>query len=312
MSLLHLHLWECELFLTLGDLRGCFCFFWVFFWPTSGSIPTPPLIRRMLNLRISQPLCGSLELSQCSSLFPTLCLLNRKAWASPDSLTGQQGFWALPGFSLPFYSCCCSTAIMSNSLQPHGLQHTRLHCPSPSPRACSNSCPSSWWCHPTISSSVVPFSSHLQSFPASGFVFSNELALRIKCPKYWSFNFSISASSEYSGLISFRIDWFDLLAVHGTLKSLLQHHSSKALFFGTQPSWSNSHIHPWLLENHSFDYTDFCQQSNISAFWYAKLVMAFFPRSRRLLIMVFLLLMCNLWHPYIFSKNSWICFLIVI
>ena len=107
---------------------------------------------------------------------------------------------------------------MSNSLQPHGLQHTRPHCPSPSPRACSNSCPSSWWCHPTISSSVVPFSSHLQLFPASGLVFSNELALRIKCPKYWSFNFSISASNKYSGLISFRIDWFDLLAVHGTLE----------------------------------------------------------------------------------------------
>ena len=62
-----------------------------------------------------------------------------------------------------------SCSVMSDSLQPHGLQHARLPCPSPSPRACSNSCPLSWWCHLTISSSVVPFSSHLQSFPASGF-----------------------------------------------------------------------------------------------------------------------------------------------
>ena len=71
-----------------------------------------------------------------------------------------------------------------------------------------------------------PFSSHLQSFPAA--VFSNELVLCIRWPKYWTFSFSLSPSNEYSGLISFRIDWLDLLAVQGTLKSLLQHHSSKA------------------------------------------------------------------------------------
>ena len=83
-----------------------------------------------------------------------------------------------------------------------------------------------WWCHPTVSSSVVPFS-HLQSFPASGSF--PESVLRIRWPKYWSF--SVSPSNEYSGLISFRIDWFDLLAVQETLKSLLQHHSSKASIF---------------------------------------------------------------------------------
>ena len=116
---------------------------------------------------------------------------------------------------------------MSNSLQPHGLQHARLLCPSLSPRACSNSCPLSWWCCLTISSSAAPFSSCLQSFPASGF-FPNELTLRIRWPKCWSFNFSISPSSEYSGLISFRTDWFDLFAIQGSLKSLLQHHSSEA------------------------------------------------------------------------------------
>ena len=115
---------------------------------------------------------------------------------------------------------------MSHSLRPCGLQHARLLCPSPTPRACSNSCPSSRWCHPTISSSVIPFSS---SFNLSSIrVFSSESVLCIRWPKCWNFHFSISPSNEYSGLISFRIDWLDLLAVQGTLKSLLQHHSSKA------------------------------------------------------------------------------------
>ena len=114
---------------------------------------------------------------------------------------------------------------MSNSSWPHGLQHTRLPCPSPTPRACSNSCPSIQWCHPTISSFVISFSSCLQFFPASG-SFSSEFVLCIKWPNYWSFNFSISPSNEYLGLIFFRIDWFHLLV--GTLMSLLQYHSSKA------------------------------------------------------------------------------------
>ena len=98
-----------------------------------------------------------------------------------------------------------SRSVVSNSSRPHGLQHTRLPCPSPTPGANSNSQPLSWWCHPTISSSVVPFSSRLQSFPASR-VFSNESVLRIRWPKYWSFSFSISPSNEYSELISFRMD----------------------------------------------------------------------------------------------------------
>ena len=115
---------------------------------------------------------------------------------------------------------------MSDSFWPHGLQQASLLCPSPTSRTCSNSCPSSWWCHPTTSSSVVPFSSHLQSFVAS--VFFSKSFLPIRWPKYWSFSFSISPFNEYSGLITFRMDWLDLLAVQGTLKSLIQHHSSKA------------------------------------------------------------------------------------
>ena len=116
---------------------------------------------------------------------------------------------------------------MSDSLQHHGLQHARLPCPSPTPGACSNSYPSSQRTLPIISSSVVLFSSCLQSFPASG-SFPTSQFFCIKGPKYWSFSFSISPSSEYSGLISFRMDWVDLLAVQGTLKSLLQCHRSKA------------------------------------------------------------------------------------
>ena len=117
---------------------------------------------------------------------------------------------------LEYLSILFSHSVVSDSLRPHGLQHARLPCPSPTPGACSNSCPLSRWCHPTISSSVVPFSSCLQSFPASGF-FSSELALRIRWPKLRSLGFSIILSIECSGLISFRIDWFDLLAVQGTL-----------------------------------------------------------------------------------------------
>ena len=120
-----------------------------------------------------------------------------------------------------------SRSVVSDSLQPHGLQHARPPCPSPTPRACSNSCPSSWWCHPTISSSCCPLFLLPSIFPSIR-VFSNESALCIRWPKYQSFTFSISPSNEYSGLISFRMDWLDLFAVQGTLKSLLQYHSSKA------------------------------------------------------------------------------------
>ena len=117
-----------------------------------------------------------------------------------------------------------SRLVVSDSLRPHGLQHTRLPCPSPSPGACSNSCPLSPWCYPTISSLCRLLL--LPSIFPSIRVFSNESGPHIRWPKYWSF--SISLSNEYSGLISFRIDWLDLLAVQGTLKSLLQHHCSKA------------------------------------------------------------------------------------
>ena len=146
---------------------------------------------------------------------------------------------------------------MSNSLWPHGLHHARLPCPSPTPGAYWNSCPLSWWCQPTISSSIIPFSSHLQSSNSIR-VFSNEPILRIIWPKYWSFSFSFSSSNEYLGLVYFRMDWLDLLAVQELSrvfsKTTVQKHQS----FSTQPSlWSNcTSIHEYW-KNHSFDYTHF-------------------------------------------------------
>jgi len=139
-------------------------------------------------------------------------------------------------------------SVVSNSLWPHGLQHTRLPCPSPSPRACSNSCPLSQGCHPTISSLCHPLLLLPPIFPAIR-VFSNESVFSIRWPKYWSFKLTINPTNEYSGLISFRIDWFALLVVQGTLKSLLQHHSSKIsiLYVPTLTS-----IHDYW-KNHSFD-----------------------------------------------------------
>ena len=137
-----------------------------------------------------------------------------------------------------------SHSVMSDSLWPHGLQHAWFPCPSPFPRVYSKSCLLSQWCHPTILSSVIPFSSCPQSFPASGSL--NELVFQIRWPKYWSFSFSISPSNEYSGLISFRIDWFDLLAVQGILKSLLQHHSSKASILHCSAFFIVELSHPYM------------------------------------------------------------------
>ena len=128
---------------------------------------------------------------------------------------------------------------MYNSLRPHGLQHTRLLCPLPPPRACSNSCPLSQWCHPTISSSVVSFSSCLRFSLVSGSF------LMKRYPKYQSFSFSISPSNEYSGLISFRIDWLGL-AIHETLESPLQHHSLKASVLQCSTFFMVQLLHPYM------------------------------------------------------------------
>ena len=147
-----------------------------------------------------------------------------------------------------FSSVQLSRSIMFNSLRPHGLQHARLPCPSPTPRACSNSCPLSPWCHATISSSVVPFSSCLQSFPASGsFLISQFFA---------SGGQSIGALASASVLPMNIQGWFPLgltsfisLQSKGLSRVFSNTTVQKHPFFGTQLSlWSNSHIHTWLLE----------------------------------------------------------------
>ena len=155
--------------------------------------------------------------------------------------------------SLQFSSIQFSHSVVSDSLRSHESQHARPLCPSPTPRVYSNSCPSSRWCHPAILSSVVPFSS-CPPIPPSIRVFSKESTLCMRWPKYWNFSFNISPSNEHPGLISSRMDWLDLLAVQGTLKGLLQHHSSKlsivrcSVFFTVQLShdhWKQI----WLKQN---------------------------------------------------------------
>ena len=154
----------------------------------------------LFSLLADSPFSGVSSLGS-ETLFCFRCLVlgpGPGSWCS--FLVGCSHLWihSQPVFfpSVSWFSC----SVGSNSLWFYGLQHTRLPCPSPTPRVCSDSCPSSQWCHPTISSSVVPFSSW---------------------PKYWSFSIRISLSNEYSGLISFRTNWFDLLVVQGTLKCLL-------------------------------------------------------------------------------------------
>ena len=137
---------------------------------------------------------------------------------------------------------------VSNFLQPCGLQHARFPCSSPTLRACSNSCPSSWWCHPTISSYVIPFSSCLQSFPASG-------AFQM-CQFFASGSQSIRVSASTSVLPMHIQDWFPLgltglisLQPKGLSRVFSNITDQKHQFFGAQLSlWSNSHIHTWLLE----------------------------------------------------------------
>ena len=145
-----------------------------------------------------------------------------------------------------------SRSVVFDSLWPHEPQHARPPCLSPTPGVYSNSCPLSRWCHqpshPLSPPSPAPI-------PPSIRVFSNESTLPMWWPKYWSFSFSIIPSNKHQGLIFFRMDWLDLLAVQGTLKSLLQHHSSKAsilrrsAFFTVQlskPYMTTEKPEPWL------------------------------------------------------------------
>ena len=195
---------------------------------------------------------------------------------------------------------------MSNSLWPHGLQHPRLPCPSPTPGACSNSCLSSRWCHPTISSSIGLFSC-VQSFPAWGsFPVSRLFASGDR-----GTGASASASSlsnEYSGLISYRIDWFGLLAVQGIFKSLLQDHSSKASILLPSAFFTVRLSHPCMTTGKTIALTRWTFVGKvISAFEYvSRLVITFLPRTKHLFNLVAAVTICS---DFGAQKNKvWYCF----
>ena len=199
--------------------------------PTSTRPPSAAL-EPVVRLH-RQPLLSPPEHCQQCGAVPLFCSFFRSSWSSNIRLFSPKTVF--PHLLAPpsLYHMAKSNILQFRSVQ--SLSCVRLFATTwTTARQASlsitnsgvywNSCPVSRWCHPTISSSGVPFSSCLQSFPAPGF-YSNESVLCIRWPKYWSFSFSISPSNEHPGLVSFRMDWLDLLAVQGTLKSL-QHHSS--------------------------------------------------------------------------------------
>ena len=158
-------------------------------------------------------------------------------------------------FSLVQLSC----SVISDSLWPHGLQHARPPCPSPTPKVYSNSCPLSQWCYPTISSSVIPFSSCLQSFTASG---------SFQMSQFFTSGQSIGVLASASVLFPLgRTDWISLQS-KGLSRVCSNTTVQRHQFFSAQPSlWSNSPIHTWLLEKPLFWlYMNLCQQNNVSAF----------------------------------------------
>ena len=179
-----------------------------------------------------------------------------------------------------------SHSVVSDSLRPHELQHARPPCPSPTPGVHSNSHPSSQWCHPVISSSVVSSSSCPQ-IPPSIRVFSKESTLCMRWPKYWSFSFSIIPSKEIPGLISFRMDWLDLLAVQGTLMSLLQHHSSKAPILWHSAFFTVQLSHPYMTTGKTIVLTRRTLVGKVMSLllnMLSRLVITFLPSSKHLLI----------------------------
>ena len=178
-----------------------------------------------------------------------------------------------------------SSSAVSSCLRPHGLQHARPPCPSPTPGVYSNSCPLSRSCHPTISSSFVPFSSCLQSSPASGsfqtsqFFTSSGQSIGVSA--------STSVLNEYSGLISFRMDWLDLLAVQGTLKSLLQHHSLKPSILQRSAFFTAQLSHPYMTTGKTIALTRRIFVGKVMPLLFnmlSRFAITFLSRSKRLLI----------------------------
>ena len=177
-----------------------------------------------------------------------------------------------------------SYSVVSDSLRPHESQHARPPCPSPTPRVHSDSHPSSRWsshlilCRPLL---LLP------PIPPIIRDFSNESTLRMRWRKYWSFSFSISPSKEHPGLISFRMDWLDLLVVQGTLKSFLQYHSSKASILRRSAFFTVQLSHPYMTTGKTIALTRRTLVSKVMSLllnMLSRLVITFLPRSKRLLI----------------------------
>ena len=175
---------------------------------------------------------------------PVVCFTRKNSYCQKYLKNGVYTIhlWKSHAHSVQFSSVSQSWLTLCD---PMKSQHARPPCPSPTPGVHSDSCPSSQWCHPAISSSVIPFSSCPQSLPASESFPMSQL-LTSGGPKYWSFSFSISLSKEHPGLISFKMDWSDLLVVQGTLKSLLQHHSSKASILQHSAFFTVQLSHPYM------------------------------------------------------------------
>ena len=187
--------------------------------------------------------------------------------------------------NIAHYSVQFNHSVMSDSLWPHEPQHTRPPCPSPTPGVYPNSCPLSRWCHPAISSSVIPFCSCPQSFPESGSFQMSQLST--SGGQSWSLSFNISPSNEHPGLISFRMDWLDLLAGQGTLKSLLQHHSAKASILLRSAFFTVQLSHPYMTTGKTIALTRWTFVGKVMSLLFhmlSRLVIAFLPRSKHLLI----------------------------
>ena len=177
-----------------------------------------------------------------------------------------------------------SHSVVSDSLWPHERQHTRPPWPLLAPGVHPNPYALSWWCHPTISSSVIPFSCP-QSFPASGSFQMRTLCIR--WPEYWNFSFNISPSNEHPGLISFRIDWLDLLTVQGTLKTLLQHHGEKASILRRSAFFTVQLSHLYMTTGKTIALTRRTFVGKVMSLlcnMLSRLVITFLPRNKRLLI----------------------------
>ena len=203
----------------------------------------------------------------------------------------EQTFWTQWEVSVSQFS----HSVVSDSLWPRELQYARPSCPPPTPGVHPNPCPLCRWCHPTISS-CRPLLLLPSIFPSIG-VFSNESALRIRWPKYWSFSYKISPSNEHPRLMSFRMD---LLAVQGTLKSLLQHHSSKALILRHSAFFIVQLSHPYMTTGKTTALTRRTFVGKVMSLLFnmlSRLVITFLPRSKSLFISWLQSTSAVIWSP---------------